>query len=58
MTTAQTRKKPRGWLPPRAGGYVPGERVIVKPARTPVEPPRGGGGVGNLRAHRTEGDDE
>lgn len=44
MTTAGSRKqKRRGWLPPRSGGYIPSTGAGEMP-----QPPKGGGGVGNL----------
>lgn len=42
------RRKPEGWLPPRTGGYVPGERgQVYATDRRPVirKPPPGGGGI-------------
>lgn len=38
--------KPKGWMAPRSGGYVPAATAGKKvTSRTKIVPPKGGGGV-------------
>ena len=58
MATAdKERHERRGWLPPRSGGYIPGETARDKPTRTDAQPPKGGGGVGDLTKRHPTGND-
>lgn len=53
MTTTEKRKDGHGWLPPRSGGYIPGEGRSGRRHFQP-QPPKSPGGVGNLRARQPD----